>query len=144
MPASQYLALHWLSSPLIHHPALDLKEQTALITRQDTRQDYPAPSEVPVALGLSVASTRSVFLWDPCASWRVGSGIREKRRALCASPTGTCGSPRHPQESPVDDEEDTAEGQSGTLPAGTAIPRSDHSCTCPHLRSHTLPWFSDT
>lgn len=27
---SQYLALHWLCSPLIHHPALDLKERNGI------------------------------------------------------------------------------------------------------------------
>lgn len=58
----------------------------ALITRRDIQQDYPAPLEVPVALWLSVASARNVSWWDPCASWRVGSGIREKRRALVLLP----------------------------------------------------------
>lgn len=110
------------------------------MTRHDTRQRYPA--QAPVALRLSVASTRSVSLWDPCASWREGSGIGEKRRALVLLPRAHVEAQDIPKKSPVGDEEDTAEGQSGTLPAGTAIPHSDHSC--PHLRSHTLPWFSHT
>lgn len=41
MPASQYLALRWLSSPLTHHPALDLKERNGVNHPQRANASRP-------------------------------------------------------------------------------------------------------
>lgn len=100
VPASQYLALHWLSSPLIHHPALDLKERNGI--------NHPAwhTARLPGPFGGSCGSLALCCLCQEC--FLVGSlclvegGLRHtwKTKGSCASPTGTGGSPRHPQESP--------------------------------------------
>lgn len=100
VPASQYLALHWLSSPLIHHPALDLKEWNGI--------NHPAghTARLPSPFAGSCGSRALRCLHQE--SFLVGSlcllqgGLRHtwKRKGSCASPTGTGGSPRHPQEPP--------------------------------------------
>lgn len=76
MPTSQYLALHWLSSPLIHHPALDLKERNGINDPAGHTARLPFPLRGPGGSQALHCLYQERFLVgsSPCASWRVGSG----------------------------------------------------------------------
>lgn len=144
VPASQYLALHWLSSPLIHHPALDLKERNRVNHPAAHTTTLPSPFRGPCG-SQALLPLPGVFPWRilvPCGGW--ARPHVKKEGLLCFSHQHRWQGKTPPRTPTADDGEDTAEGRSGTFPAGTATPHSDHSCTCPQLRPHMLPWFSDT
>lgn len=138
VPASQYLGLHWLNSPLIHHPALDLKEWNGINHSAGHTTRLPSPCGGSYVFPLPLPGVFPCGILVPLGGW--AQVYVKKEELLCFS---LLWKPKTSPRTPSVDAEDTAEGPSGTLPAGTAIPHSDHSCTCPHLRSHTLPQFSD-
>lgn len=124
----------------------------ALITRQDTRQEFPSPSEVPTALRLSVASTGDVSLRDPLlvplGGWAQVHGVVVKKEGLlCFSHIHRWKPKRSPRTPSLDDDEDDiAEGQTLYKSCWASAPYSDHSCIylrLAELGSHTLLWFSD-
>lgn len=138
VPASQYLGLHWLNSPLIHHPALDLKERNGINHPAGHTARLPSPCGGSYVSPLPLPGVFPCGILVPLGGW--AQVYVKKEELLCFS---LLWKPKTSPRTPSVDAEDIAEGPSGTLPAGTAIPHSDHSCTCPHLRSHTLPQFSD-
>lgn len=125
----------------------------ALITRQDTRQDFPSPSEVPTALRLSVASTGNVLLRDPLVvphgGWaQVHRLIVKKEGLLCFSHIHRWKPKRSLRTPSLDDDEgeDASEGRTLYISCWASPPYSDHSCIClrlTELGSHMLFWFSD-
>lgn len=139
VPASQYLALHWLSSPLIHHPALDLKERNGINHPAGHTARLPSPFAGPCGSQALRGLYQECFLVESLCLMEGGLRCTWKRKGSCASPTGTGGSPRDPQEPPQLMMKKTTllKDDLGQQHLAMTTPAS-------HLWSHTLPWFSDT